>query len=205
MVAGPLLYSFVAFWTMLLVPQPEPRGWPVAPAADSASVHAQLVLNISEFQVAWQQAWQSAETARVKRQGSGLGDLRRWSLVHCHPDGDVDGALPQEKTVRDSMRKARVSNSMIQSRSSWYAVCPSWFLDPTADAQELPGGRDGILTESIKRRIVDLRVRLIAQLNQALAQNPNDGWISAQIIRFQLDQGDLDAALTSAKSCGAEA
>ena len=65
--------------------------------ADSASLHAQLVLSISEFQMAWRQEWQSVEMARIDRQGSGLGDLQRWTLVHCHPDGEVDGALPQEK------------------------------------------------------------------------------------------------------------
>ena len=98
-----------------------------------------------------------------------------------------------------------MSNSMIRSRSSWYAVCPSWLLGETDDEQNVPGGRDRVLPVSVKRRIVDLRARLIARLIAAAVQNPRDGWLSAEIIRFQLDHGDVNGALGTAASCGADA
>ncbi|MEP6835679.1 MAG: hypothetical protein ABJB74_19990 [Gemmatimonas sp.] len=208
MVDGTVLYSLVAFWTMLLAPKPEPRLGPVTPTsvvtADSAAAHALLVLNISEFQVAWQRAWQEVEANRMKLKGSGIGDLQKWSLVHCHPDGELEGVVPEVKNVKDSIRKVSALNTVIRSRNSWYAVCPSWMLDPSEDAQERPGGRDGVLTESVKRRVAGLRVRLVDKLVQASTQSPNDGWLWGQVIRFRLDQGDLDGALATARTCGAE-
>lgn len=208
MVAGTLLYSFVALWTAFLAPMPEPRPGPVAPlshaATDSAAIRAGLVLSISEFQVAWLQAWQEVESARIKQQGLGLGNLQRWTLAHCHPDGDIDGALPPAKGMRDSVRKANTSNVMIQSRNSWFAVCPSWTLSPTEDVQDIAGGRDFALSESVRKRIVDLRFRLINKLAAAAGQNPKDGWITGQIIRFRLDARDFDGALSAAEFCGAD-
>lgn len=208
-VAGSLIYAIVTFCTMLLVPGATGmvgRVAPaIAPATDSAALHAGLVLSISEFQIAWQQAWQAAERARITSQGSGLADVRRVSLVHCHPDGKLDGALPAEKTVGDFMRRASASNQMIQSRTSWYAVCPSWLLDDTMDAQDAPGGRDGPLPASTRRRIVELRSRLITTLRAASTEQPTDGWIAGQLVRFELDRGDVDAALAAAQTCGAAA
>ncbi|MEO7359775.1 MAG: hypothetical protein ABI120_05560, partial [Gemmatimonadaceae bacterium] len=54
-------------------------------ARDSVTTHQRLVLNIAEFQAAWQRAWREGETARQQSPNGGSQLRLRTPLIHCHP------------------------------------------------------------------------------------------------------------------------
>ncbi|MEP6832017.1 MAG: hypothetical protein ABJB74_01430 [Gemmatimonas sp.] len=200
---------------MLLAPQPEPRQkqlTPIglrssahinAPAADSVAAHSLLVLRISEFQIAWQEAWERSEMERWPQQSATL-QQRRKLLAHCHPDNSPDNSPVPSKSARDSIRKVRIANNILQSHDSWYAVCPTWLLDSSQLAPDGSAGLDGELSAEERPRISELRQKLIQQLDDVARQYPRDGFLPAILLRFKLDQRDTDGAMQTVQQCGAD-
>ncbi len=111
--------------------------------------------------------------------------------MHCHLEPDT-GLRPRDWFPR-------LDRFIIESDIFRHAVCPSWYLGPSAtppwderlsiDASLLPPHRSGIRMA---------RDSLLALLDAGARQFPADEWIAGQRVRFALDQGDTTRALNAA-------
>jgi hypothetical protein len=65
---------------------------------------------------------------------------------------------------------------------------------------------DSIVSPAVPEpgRIAEARSKLLAVLDSAAARNPGDGWIAGQRIRYLIEAGLLDEAVSGARACRAE-
>src|SRR5690606_36263846 len=90
--------------------------------------------------------------------------------------------------------------SMIASRASSFAACPSWILHPTPPAE-----RGELTDDSLEERFVDTvrrgRESLIALFAAASREYPDNDWIVGQRVRLLVDQVDYDRAAAAVAEC----
>lgn len=181
-----------------------------ANTADSAETHERLLLGISEFHAAWQQAWRDSEVARNRSQRARLGMRLRLPFLHCHNDGRdfgaINGVVGVSALRADSVTDRNYRVLEITSKDFRYAVCPSWLLTTSVDmALDESQGRDGALLDSLRAPIQALRAKLLLQLDSGARLFPRDGWITGQRTRLYLDQDDTAHASLTTRTCQAAA
>lgn len=179
-------------------------------APDSAETHERLLVSISEFHAAWQQAWRDSEIARNRSQRARLGMRLRLPFLHCHNDGRdfgaINGIVGVSALNADSVADRNYRVLEITSKDFHYAVCPSWLLTTSVDmALDESQIRDGALLDSLRAPIHALRAKLLMQLDSSAHLFPRDGWITGQQVRLHLDQDDTLRASTATKTCQAAA
>lgn len=181
-------------------PQARPRD------TDSLATRARLTQSISEFHLAWQRAWRESEKARsTGALAEGLAK-RRTPFVFCRPDVAPELLVTRKITKGDSLEFATYQHSLIRSRESWFAVCPTWLMATSVvNAGDESRSLDGALIAEWRGRIHELRAALLSQLDSAATTWPADGWIAGFRTRLRIDQGDTTEALATARSWGSDA
>jgi hypothetical protein len=158
----------------------------------------QLVLAIAEFHARWQVDWRFSEQTRRARSGTSP-QRDRYKYFHCHAELFHDLSDRAGERGRWGNPEPYV---MIQSQNSAFGVCPTWLLTSTIDdASDETLWRDGALLASLRPAVVQARAGLIRRLIDALRSEQGNDWVIGQLVRFLVDQRDLDQARTVAGEC----
>lgn len=179
----------------VLVLQGGQNARPVPPPQPAHAIALRDSLEAAElrFMHDWNLVWRASEGARHEIQSTEF-DLRTRNLqLHCHP--------PENGGVRPM---GTLPGSMIKSRDSWFAVCPSWSLDAVVPLDERLG-IDFALDTAYQRAARMARASLIAMFENAAVLLPRDDWLAGQRVRLLVDQREFDRALSVAASCQAKA
>jgi len=144
---------------------------------------------VLSFLSTWRTAWLN---------GSELGDHGRTEMrlrdVHCHWDGSYGPSPSRGHTVPPS----------IIHEGSRRSMCPNWF--PTGE--RMPDDErlehDASLLPLWRDRMRIARAVLLDSLATLDRLRPGDNWITGQRVRFLVDQGEHNAAITLARDCKAE-
>ena len=139
----------------------------------------------------WGLAWRSSEGERHQFEFNEIGMRARQIQLHCHPDTEGPFA------------RLRIG-SMIRSESSWYAVCPTWFLGEVGPADERTA-IDNALSRDLSAVIKPGRQALLDYFARANEVLPSNEWVVGQRVRLLVDQRNLDDALRVARGCRADA
>lgn len=176
---------------------------------DSAAAHEIAQLRISEFHALWQRTWRDGEHFRGRYVARQTLDMAvRWDRQHCHRDGrDETGKVVQNQGVdADSVDQLRFIFSIIASRHSYYATCPSWLLSPGVEgAGDETHQRDAALLPEHRPEIFSARKELLQELDSIALVWPKNVWLTGQRTRLYVDQNDPAGALNAAQSCKGEA
>ncbi len=174
----------------------------------STAIHAEAVLAISEFFLEWQRLWRASALGRRAAPGSDTVRDMRLAYLHCHSDATLWKRKPPTLgATAASERLARIfaGNRIVESEHSAFATCPSWILsDGVPDALDEGEQRDGALVIGLRPAARAARERLVRTLDSAAAHLPGSGFLAGQLVRFQVEHGDIDGAARAARACRAE-
>lgn len=156
------------------------------PAVDAKSNREDAMKAIRQHLGVWRSEWMHSEFRRRDV------DNPRALFWHCHADD-----------VRIDRKNPRVIqyHQRIPSLYSAFAVCPSWVLADEPVVQDEALDVDAPIEESRRARVQSSRAELVRALGEAVLRVPSDIQLSGQLVRFLLEQGRLDDALTAARSC----
>lgn len=178
------------------------------PRADSAAIHAEAVLAISEFFLEWQRLWRASALGRRTAPGSGTDREMRLAYLHCHSDAALWARKPSTlgaTTASERLARTFSRYRIVESEHSAFATCPSWILsDGVPNALDEGEERDGALVIGLRPAAREARARLVRTLESATAQLPGSGFLAGQLVRFQVELGDIEGATRTASACRAE-
>jgi hypothetical protein len=122
--------------------------------------------------------------------------LSRTQLLHCHQEdsGTRVGSASSGYT--------RIHAFIIEGNNK-HAICPSWYPavnDPPWDERN---GIDHGLIDQLRPPVMAARADLLRILKRAASIYPDDPWVTGQLLRFSLDQGDLVSAMRILANCRA--
>lgn len=137
----------------------------------------------------WGLAWRRGESERHAFEFNEAGMRERQIQLHCHPD------------IEGPYARLRIG-SMIRSDSSWYAVCPTWYLGDVGTSDERIAIDNALPTDQ-RSKAQAARQWLIDFLATAARALPENDWIVGQRVRLLVDQRKLDEALGVARACRA--
>lgn len=196
----------------------DPPPWPRLSSAQAAALADSLEAQELRFFRHWNDAWRESEARRHALLQSEAVVSERNRNLHCHPGPagvtSVYGVItagPAGTNASASYRAMRAPGSpslmgtaatMVKDPDSQYAVCPTWVLNGNPPASEA-SGVDHALTDALRELISAQRAILIASFDSAAALLPTSDWMLGQRVRLLADQGDLERALSIARSCGA--
>jgi hypothetical protein len=143
------------------------------PAIDAATadVLARVRRKETEFFYLWRKEWEHSLAANAS-------DLRLMSL-HCHADGSWANMPAPHLITTPASRKA---------------MCPVW-LD--VDEEKRPSEAvaiDNALSDGARTIVRDARANVLHLLDSAAVIAPEDGWVTGQRVRLNVDQRDYHRA-----------
>ena len=144
---------------------------PRDPVADT------LRRDATRFMSSWRTEWLTNRRGRPTYQ--------RLASLHCHNDGSWQSGAP----------------NIIRSKDSNRSFCPVWFPVDDSLATDETDGVDASLTDDARRAVRKRRADLIKRFDAALRASPENPWLTGQLVRFDVDQGDDTTALRVARSC----
>ena len=161
---------------------------------DSLTTRAMLERAVDTFMLASRNAWMHSEIERI---GRVAGGGRRLVNIHCHRDGSFAG--------REGVKNSQGAPAgVIGSVFSKFSVCPDWLQPDVRERMDETSRPDAMLEAKWYQQTVNARQALLAQLDSAAAQYPNDGWITGQRVRLRMDGGQTEDALRAASTCRAD-
>ncbi len=164
--------------------------------SDTAVAIRRVVAAETRFLRQWDSVWRASEGERHSLEYDRTGAVAppgASALIHCHTRDPYWSGV-----------KNRFYANGIESRRNAFAICPSWYTEPTFG--EMPDERvrlDVALTTKRIGPIVAARESLIQQLDSAVRSAPRNDWLIGQLIRFLVDQGQESRALDAARQCAA--
>lgn len=164
--------------------------------ADQAAVKDSAAVAVLRFFSVWSDAWQLSESSRHRLMlvypTDSTGDRVRRALAWCvwwWPTGVAYEYV--------NVLEAHTIRSELADRD----VCPTWFLEKGKPPHDEANGIDASLTPLALQRVRVARRALIATLDSAVSQLPQDNWLVGQLVRFLIDQREPDSALHVASTC----
>ena len=120
---------------------------------------------------------------------------RPLSNVHCHRDGSFGGR-------REGVRNSEGNPSgILTSAYTRFSICPDWLSSERTGRIDESQRPDAALGAPGYDRIVAARGALLGKFDSAALLFPRDSWITGQRVRFRVDAGRLDDAMTVALAC----
>lgn len=172
---------------------------------DSVEANARAVLAIGEFFAEWQRLWQQSEIRRAEDTRHRAALRLRLPYLHCHSSVQPTARKQAIPSNLDSQGRPFTQFPLIGSFESAFAVCPTWVLGggTIPEASDEAGSRDNALTPAFRGRAFNARGALIASLESATAAWPGSQLLTGQVVRFRVDQLELDGAAKAARNCRA--
>ena len=112
--------------------------------------------------------------------------------------GGVFGTVAGNNDERNLRVERRVRGALDKGQ-----VCPRWIPADEGIPPDEGERLDLALPMNDRIRVVGARQALLQQLETAAAARAGDGWITGQLVRFLVDNGEFDQALVAAGSCTA--
>lgn len=126
----------------------------------------------------------------------------RLPYLHCHPDAPAGTRVASATGANQGFARKFEQFTLVESEYSTFATCPSWILSPQVpEAQDEREIRDGGLIGELRPAARAARRRLLITLDSAASRLPGSGFLSGQLVRFRVEQGDLDGATRAAHAC----
>jgi hypothetical protein len=136
----------------------------------------------------------------------------RFHLWHCHPDGPEKpktkmmnrappGRPPEMVPIQVYGEWRRLPEYMIESGVGKRTICPSWYQGPGLTPWDERLGLDASIIEPLQPVVRAARQRVLAALDSVAVVHGGDDWLSGQLVRFAIDQGDLPRASRAAARC----
>lgn len=148
---------------------------------------------ILQFLADWKEVWYASEAQRHPISGSRdtrYAEAQRSLYMRCPPT-TLSGVPPLV--------------SEIFSVAPQVSVCPTWVFDDTGAPGNERKRIDDAIAPSFAAEIATRRRALIAEIQNAVHALPRDSAVIGQLVRFQVEAGDLDRALQTARNCLARA
>jgi hypothetical protein len=161
----------------------------VVTPADSARLRAHVDSAVAGFFAQWTRAWMRTESEHgfpSTGEYAGKDDNLRLSSAHCHWDAASDW----------------VRRRLIKGSTTAHATCPKFVPpDDSLDGDERNAIDNG-LSSAYRPAITAARTHLRAVLDSAARALPHDIFLTRQRVRFALDAGKFEDAVSAALSCG---
>ncbi len=164
-----------------------PHHGATAPAPDSLATRRDVERAAELFLIMSRNAWMESAVR--------VGPGRPLANLHCHFDGSFSGG---REVVRNSQGKP---SGILTSAYTRFSICPDWLSSARNASIDETQRPDAALAAPRYDRVVEARGALLAKLDSAAHLFPRDSWITGQRVRFRVDAGQLDAAMTVASSC----
>ncbi len=181
---------------------PNAPGWRTESVTDDArDVRSDLQKKITRFQDTWREEWERVQFAQ-----HGWLDTRGIGSIINARDANVRrywalGCARLTPRLVPFQPPSPVARRPVVAKPDRGAVCPLW--SPPDDGEPPDEGEaiDLALPITDRARMQASRDTLIAALETAHAQHPDDDWIAGQRVRFVFDQRSPARTLAAALAC----
>lgn len=178
-------------------PQRPAQGSTARPAPPARTLTDSVASAERHFFAVWYSAWRTSDAPRRRTTEGPWRDPSKADLA-CNPNPAI--------YVPDNAWGLNYKLRLIASAQSKLAVCPNWFppagyyINPAKIIDERLG-IDGGLDPRFKGTILIARQRVIDVLDSAVKLEPANTMFTGQLVRFLVDQGDLDRAQEVVRDC----
>lgn len=128
---------------------------------------------------------------------NGALNANRLRAIHCHLPSEIN------RTQFKAIEIAKLRVVPVRSSATARSMCPTWILGPRAGLAPASRVLDSALTPSRRDDMRARRAALLGILDSSVALLPADDQLTAQRVRFLLDQGDTARVQHAIASCRA--